>query len=342
MRPRPLSFLLVLAALLPAGPTARAVPFDAQAWADADKANEKTARRLVSEFEAAWRNTHEPTRLKAIESVSTLNHPLIVRALGITLTQGGEALRIAGAGAMGRMNHRPEAARLLAAAVKPNAKMTNVLVALYAAMGAVGDPSSIAVLNSELSSRLSKARAADLPIVQACVEALGKIHDKRAVDALIDVWQKADPDSRPTDKTPRETADFREAVNADFGTVLSTLTGERERPWSEWKSWWKKAKNTFTLPEGPDAPPPENPDGADTTGLKPPDDDKAGEGEGDKPKEGEGDKPAAGEGDKPKEGEGEKPPEGGGDKPKEGEGAKPAEGEGGGAGVEQGGSDGPK
>lgn len=320
--------LLVFSVLIPSLLRASGTPYDPKAWAEADKANEPVAKKLASEFEAAFRNTHEPTRIKAIAAVSVLNHPLVVKVLGATLTQGGAAIRIAGAEAMGLMEHRPEAERLLAAAVKPNSKSTDVLVALYKAMGSVGDVSGVPALVNELSSRLPKTRGADLSLVQTCVESLGKIHDKKAVDAMIDVWQKADPESRPTEKTPQETSNFREGANTAFNLALASLTGERERPWSEWKSWWKKAKTTFVLPEGPDAPPPAAP-GASAVEVKPDEGDKPEVGEepkeGEKPKEGgddkgdkKGDQPGGDDKGEKKEGA-EDPQQGGAGEGKEGE-----------------------
>jgi HEAT repeat protein len=142
-----------------------------------------------------------------------------------------------------------------------NQKEPEVLVAIYAAIGHLGDESSATVLKSHFDEK-------DPQIAGAAISAAGSLKQKSMVEPLIEELRDCEkrakaPDSSGSSpkrvKNPKggggggdpaldpETQKRQRAQNL-LGTVqqaLGTLTGQNFGSADDWEKWWGKNRNSF-------------------------------------------------------------------------------------------------
>jgi hypothetical protein len=194
-------------------------------------------KKAVSAFKKGWRKWSEKEKTAQIEKLAELPHDLASSTVAkYGLSDKSEVVRKETAvslGEMGRKNVVPGLIR----ALRPNERNLEVSLALFRALGKIGDPKAVPVLVKDLGPTDPYRRIymgkdeAVVALGRARVEALGDIRSKSSVDALLKVWQK--------------TGHLGGYVN-EIIAALRKLTGQNYGPLLEkWKEWWAASRAGF-------------------------------------------------------------------------------------------------
>jgi hypothetical protein len=234
----------------------------------APQQDDAAATEAVTAFDAVLAKSKDPSaRVAAVGTLAKVHHERVVGRLGALLSHEEKGLRIAAAQAMPGFKDSPElrrsAAHALSSALSAgsNQKEPEVLVAIYGAIGHLGDESSVNVLKSHFDEK-------DAQIAGAAISAAGALKQKTMVEPLIeelrDCERKAkSPDSSGTSpkraKTTKgssgggdsaldpETQKRQRAQNllSVVQQALNALTAQSYGSADEWEKWWGKNRNSF-------------------------------------------------------------------------------------------------
>ena len=179
-------------------------------------------------------------RTLAIDQYGGLADPDVVAAVAKGLDDADEGVRLEAIDTLGWVP-LPEALKALHRLYKRDKALreNEVLFArLLQAIGRHGDRSSIEVLKDNPFDHLTVASG------RARILGLGRIRDRKSVEALIAGMQLAGNDARGRRAgQPRHADDFRLA--------LASLTGEDLGATKDaWIAWWRDAKNGFEVKPG--------------------------------------------------------------------------------------------
>lgn len=201
---------------------------------------EKDAKAKVDALAAAKDDAAKKT---AIADAGKCPHPLVATELGKIVAEGADDFRIASANALGEMKGLAEAAKALVAGIKPNEGKNEVLTAIFAAIGLVGDPAGIAPLKEFAAKHLpfKEGKDADGEITMSAIRALGSIRRKATVDALFEIAKFWTPQvakkPQPFDTTAHQV--LMDALLSLAPLMPCEPTGEFPA------SWWAKNKGGF-------------------------------------------------------------------------------------------------
>jgi HEAT repeat protein len=229
--------------------------------------DDAAATEAVTTFDATLAKSKDPSaRVAAVGTLAKVHHERVVGRLGALLSHEEKGLRIAAAQAMTGFKESPElrrsAAHALAGALSAgsNQKEPEVQVAIYTAIGHLGDESSGNVLKSHFDEK-------DPQIAGAAISAAGALKSKALVEPLIEELRDCEKKSKApetaggtgkrmkTSKSggsgeaaPDPEAQKRMRAQNLLGTVqqaLSTLTGQNLSSGDDWEKWWSKNRNSF-------------------------------------------------------------------------------------------------
>lgn len=200
-----------------------------------DAADPEKVKALVKEFEKDYSRMGATEKQRYFKELEETGHEMAALSIAKKgLKDKDLAIRALAARTVGAMRCR-KALSSLTRALKPNARNTDVYLALIKALGDLGDPKAIPHLSKDFWNQ--KDAAAGIRAAQAKITALGYIRSKKAVDALIDMLYVADPLAMM-------------AVAGHMQASLKRLTGEdfgMNR--DAWRGWWKKNERKFKLEE---------------------------------------------------------------------------------------------
>jgi HEAT repeat protein len=168
---------------------------------------------------------------EVVGGLSAYAEPEVIERL-VRLLRTDERLEVrnASALALGRMHHR-RCFSLLVDASERYRDEPDDLVAVVVALGELGDPRAVRVLSR------TWWMPSDREVVEAKIEALGRIRHRDSVEALIELLTLTGGD-------PLEAYDGRILF------ALCSLTGEEfGRDAMVWKNWWVRNHRTFRIPD---------------------------------------------------------------------------------------------
>jgi len=221
----------------------------------------------IAAFDAVMSKSKDSgARVSAVGTLSKVRHERVVGRLGAVLSHEEKVLRIAAAQAMTEFKAPPElrrpAAHALSSALNAgaNLKQPEVLVALFNAIGALGDESSCTVLRTHFDDK-------DPQLAGAALTAAGALKQKALVEPLIEVLRDCEKKAKSPDssggtakkgKAPKNTGGGDPGLSAEAQKrqraqnllgiaqqALSSLTGQNFPTGDEWGKWWSKNRSTF-------------------------------------------------------------------------------------------------
>ncbi|HVR83508.1 MAG TPA: hypothetical protein VMU54_04305, partial [Planctomycetota bacterium] len=174
--------------------------------------DDAAATEALTTFDSTFSKTKDVSaRQAAISGLSKTHHEKVASRLGSLLTHDEKALRIAAAQVLATFNDTPElrrsASHTLTSALNAgsNLKEIEVQVAIFSAIGRLGDESSGTVLKSHFDDK-------DLQTAQAAIAAAGALKSKAMVEPLIEELRDCEKKSKVPDppasggKQPRITS----------------------------------------------------------------------------------------------------------------------------------------
>jgi len=190
-----------------------------------DKEGESAAKTLK---EVCAKSTIEG-KIAALQEALKVEHEKVIKAVGEMLLVEADPVRIAGATALGAVDH-PASAEVLMTALPPNLRREEVYPAILKAIGELGWQSAAARLNEMLSKVGDADVRATLPSV---IATLGQLGAATSIDPLIDLLQKVENGAR-RNPWPNE-GQMRKAAE----DALRSITGMEFRRVSDWEPWWR-------------------------------------------------------------------------------------------------------
>jgi hypothetical protein len=207
---------------------------------DPARPSEADAKLKVEAYTTAVKNKSDEEKASAIAAMSDCPHPLVTSTLGKILVVESDELRIAAAGALGRMPSSADAAKACHGAIKANAERTKVVEAVFRAMSDINHPSSVAVAKEWGSEDLGSRDTEDLPTIRGAIECLGAMKWKSAVEAVLDIWRKNRVSGRDRG------SNFRERVRKYCASAFQQLVAERGLgSYEEADDFWKDNAKKF-------------------------------------------------------------------------------------------------
>ena len=227
--------------------------------------DEAAAKAALETYKTATAKSKDPkAHVEAVAELSKTPHESVAAKLGALLTTDEKEVRLAAAAGLSTFTSPPElrtsAAKHLAQALTAgaNSKLTEVRVAIFAALGALQEESTANVVKSHFDDK-------DPTIACAAVSAAGTMKCKSLVEPLIQVLRDCErilnggalpPPPPPTKGKPapppppqkdqdKEKKDRANAVIGSAGSALSTLTQQNFKTSDEWEKWWIKNRSTF-------------------------------------------------------------------------------------------------
>ncbi len=188
------------------------------------------AKAALEQFEKDYKSDKLEDREKAAVALGKVYHPQTAKALLSVLTKDKES-KVRGAAALGLgMQKDPEVVPALCEAMDANREMPEAMAVICGVLGAFGDKRAVHALESDLW----KTKTGD--VIDARIAALGKIRDKSAIDALLELTCIAPAAALAPYALPIAKA-LHDLTDQNFGT-------DRDA----WKKWWREHKETFVFP----------------------------------------------------------------------------------------------
>ncbi|MCI0341801.1 MAG: HEAT repeat domain-containing protein [Planctomycetales bacterium] len=186
-------------------------------------------------FRKGAREKDPVLRATALRGIAAARPPGASKDVAPLLADPDPVVRGLAAEALGALGE-PAAAPALLKAWKAAAAEPRLALPVARALASTPDPVAIAPLSAGLAAGES------LAVGRARLAALGRIRDKRAVDALVGLLG--------------EVSGKKELLEPAVA-ALRALTGEDQgENAAAWREWWKKSKAKFAFPAPPEAPPP--------------------------------------------------------------------------------------
>ncbi len=237
--------------------------------------DDAAATEAITAFDSTLSKSKDSSaRVSAVLTLAKTHHEKVVNRLGTLLTHEEKGLRIAAAQALATFKDSPDlkkpAAHAIGSAISSgsNQKESEVLVALFTALGHLQEESSASVLKSHYDDK-------DAQIAGAAVTASGALKAKSLVDPLIELLRDCEKKSQTTDTSgggnpkarpvkssskgggggtgqePPPDAEAQKRMRAQnllptVQSALQTLTGQTFQASVEWEKWWAKNRASFT------------------------------------------------------------------------------------------------
>ena len=231
--------------------------------------------RAVAELRRAFsrRDATDGSKIVAIRQAAKVHHRKVVLELSRYLTSGSRAVRIVAAEELGRFREVSEAPAALAAAIRSKANaspaMRGVRVMALRGLGHLKARAAAA----EVERRIRRER--DPWVAKAAVDAAANLRLKSSIEPLLEILRRVegrlgndlasiDPLSHPefpptsvidliikapADAKKGERRTGRDLLRKPILDALQRITRQSFSSSKEWRTWWRKSKSTFSVPD---------------------------------------------------------------------------------------------
>ena len=220
--------------------------------------DDKAVDEALDAFKTAMKSTSEADRVSAVNELAKFPHAKTLARLAALLNSEPPTVKIAAArGISGFSALKAKASQILIAAMGPNAKENNVLVALYEGLGKLDDPSALSTVHRGFEEK-------DLVLVKAAMQAAGAMGNPASIDPLIAMLARAEKilkaagggvdvttpvpggtggsvTVRSDENGPKRAQELIPVINKTLNEITRESNGSSET----WSAWWAKHKATF-------------------------------------------------------------------------------------------------
>jgi HEAT repeat protein len=220
--------------------------------------DDKAVDEALDAFKTAMKSTSEADRVSAVNELAKFSHAKTLVRLASLLSSEAPTVKIAAVkGIAGFSALKTKASQVLIAAMGPNAKENNVLVALYEGLGKLDDPSALSTIHRGFEEK-------EVVLVKAALTAAGAMGSPQSIEPLIALLTKLEKilkaagggldvtapvpggaggsvTVRGDDNGPKRAQELIPAVNKALNEITRESNGSSET----WSAWWAKHKATF-------------------------------------------------------------------------------------------------
>ncbi len=226
-----------------------------------DKAAEEALERFRAEYKGAAAD-----RSAAVTALANTQHDKTLSRLGNILMGDPESsVRCVAARGIGTWKeNKQKAAATLLNGLAANARITEVQVEIFKALGELGEAVAVPIVHASFKDKDSK-------VAKAAIECAGEIRSRDSIKPLIDYLEVMERrrDSGGgggvggfgglpggvggggDDPQVRRARELIPAINKS----LQSITLERWSNPKDWEIWWKRNEATFKVPPKPEPPP---------------------------------------------------------------------------------------
>ena len=227
----------------------------ALAWGGQD---DKAVDDALDAFKTAMKSTSEADRVTAVNDLAKVPHAKTLARLAGLLSNEAPTVKIAAVrGISGFSALKTKASQVLIAAMGPNAKETNVLVAIYEGLGKLDDPSALAAVHRGFEEK-------DVVLVKAALQAAGAMGSPSSIEPLIAFLTRLEKTQKSagggvdvtapvpgggggsvTVRSNDDAAKRAQELIPLINKALNEITRESNGSAETWNAWWAKHKATF-------------------------------------------------------------------------------------------------
>ena len=235
--------------------------------------DDKEAEDAVEKFKTAYKSRSAEERAAAVADLAKVKHAKVLSKLAALVQVDDVAVRKAAAGGLGGFTTelRSKAGAALVAALAPNAKDEEVVLAIYAALGKLQDENALPSVHRAFDEK-------DLDVAKAAIDASGDIRGRISIEVLIELLKDLDP-GKKDGRVPGGNTTGVPGGNVPGGNVpgvgglpgipggggndpkakrrkelvpaakkaLAAITKEKWSTTGEWEIWWGRNKATFKV-----------------------------------------------------------------------------------------------
>ncbi len=233
-----------------------------KAQKEAQKQADKAAADAIKQFQADYKNKDPNARAGAVSQLSGTRHSKVLSKLAALVRADVPEVRIAAAQGLGEFKEMSrKAVSALMGGLGANAKLPEVLVAIYDALGKLGDPSALGAVHVGFKQKDTKAAV-------AAIKAAATLRNRASIDQLIAGLKSAEaragigadnsnttgnvggggiriPGGGGTGKDVQK--ERAKELAGEFQKALESITGESHNNSREWQTWWRKNMRTFKI-----------------------------------------------------------------------------------------------
>jgi hypothetical protein len=219
--------------------------------------DDKAADQAIETFKTAYKAQAEADRADAVSKLAEAVHAKTLSKLSLILTSSdGPRVRLAAAKGMGQATAiKKQAVAALSSAFTVCAKEPAIQAGILQALGALDDPSSLALIHRSFEDK-------EPAVVKAALAAAAAMKNAGSIDPLIAFLTKCEKShkaksggatnvalpsgnlsvnaARPEDLL-KMLQEYIEATNMS----LQTVTEQNLSTSTEWLGWWAKSRTTF-------------------------------------------------------------------------------------------------
>jgi HEAT repeat protein len=220
--------------------------------------DDKAVDEALDTFKTAMKSTSEADRVSAVNDLAKVPHAKTLARLADLLRSEAPTVKIAAIrGISGFSTLKAKASQVLIAAMGPNAKESNILVAIYEGLGKLDDPSALPTIHRGFEEK-------DVVLVKAALQAAGAMGSRESIEPLIALLTRLEkvqksagggvdvtapvPGGGGGSVTVRSNEDASKRAQELIPLVnkaLNEITRESNGSAETWNAWWAKDKATF-------------------------------------------------------------------------------------------------
>lgn len=206
----------------------------------APKPSDADAKAKAEAVKAALKNPDAAAKIAALEAAGGCPHAVTAGSASLAMNDPDDTVRIAAAGALGRMKGLEPAARALHMALNANLKKPEVAKAIFKAIGTVNHLTSVAIVSEFADKRVPLKDEKESDLAVAAINTLAELKHKAAVEALLNLYKQQVGIGMGCSNG------IHSAPYSAISGGLKTLTGQtfNSLP-GEADAWWRKNKDRF-------------------------------------------------------------------------------------------------
>jgi hypothetical protein len=202
-------------------------------------------------FKAAMKSKDASARLAAVQEVAPLKDKAVAAAIAKYIKDRDPGVRAAVGRALGTQGDQKHRGKLVGPLKNWDKEDPKALIGILEGLEGLPHKTSIDPLSDMIKKVMYRQREAEKPVGVGATKALGKIKEKQAISALVELLGLTDPKAGAGGTAvSTETRNFRAAFKPAILDGLKYISGMHYKAPFVWQRWWKSVEKKFKIPKG--------------------------------------------------------------------------------------------
>jgi HEAT repeats/PBS lyase HEAT-like repeat len=216
-----------------------------------DDAEVVDVKAKLKAFKEAMKSKDASVRTAAVQEIASIKDKTVAKALSKRIKDRDADVRAAVGRALGQQGDLAYRGKLIAPMKDFDKGDPKALVGFLEGLEGLPHKSSVDPLCDMIKKVMYRERDAEKPLGLGATKALGKIKDKAAISALIEILGLTNPRAGSGGASvSTQTRAFRGSFKQPVLDGLKYIAGEHFKTGKVWQDWWKAREGRFKIPEG--------------------------------------------------------------------------------------------